>query len=97
VQRHLFALIPGQSASQGRRQLADGRGDAISDRLGGVRLGDVEQDQVARLALDQRADCGAVGFADDQIALPMAGLGAIFDQRRARADGRDLESSDRAA
>ncbi len=58
------------------------------DTHGGVRFGDVNQDQKAGLPFDQGADRGAVAFAHDQTSLPVPGLAAIGDRGRAGVDHR---------
>ena len=45
--------------------------------LGAGVVAEVAQQHVAGLALDQRADIGAVLLADQQVALPVAGHGPV--------------------
>src|SRR3954470_10535036 len=82
---HLLALIIGQGEAQRCRHRQQAGGEAIACRLGfGVRQ--LDQDQLAAGALNQRADRRAVAGPLDQIALPMSGHQASLHLRRAFAD-----------
>ena len=56
---HLLALVVGQGKAQRRRHRQQAGGEAIACRLG-FGVGQLDQDQLAAGALDQRADRGAV-------------------------------------
>ena len=83
---HLGALVPGQRAAQRLGQglhLASERG---RDVLGLVAVGQRDEHRVAAGALDERGDRGGVALADQQIALPVAGHGAVVGLGRALGD-----------
>ena len=79
---HLVTLVViHRLAHNGRLALQHGRG-ALDDGLGSrvVHLGEHHK---AGGALDRRTDRGTVASAFDQVVLPVAGDGALFDLRRA--------------
>ena len=79
-----LAAVPGERLIELARQFA-GLFDQRRDDAGGIRIGDLDQHHVARLALDQRRDVAAPR-ASDEVALPMSGDGAILDRCRPLAD-----------
>jgi hypothetical protein len=67
VVAHLFALVPGQAASQGRRQGLDLAGKRHPDGVGVPALGQGHEPHIAGAAFHQRADGRAAVLADDQV------------------------------
>ena len=64
---------------------------ASATRFASVPSGRGDELQVARLALDQgRNRDGALAVAHQEVALPVAGNGAVFDLRRALGDHHHL-------
>jgi hypothetical protein len=51
-----------------------------------VALGQVQQPDEAGLALDERADRGALVLSDDQVAFPVPGLAAVLGRERPLVD-----------
>ena len=52
-----------------------------------VALGQVQQTDQSGLALDECADRGLLLLADDQVALPMSGLGSVLGWEGPLVDG----------
>src|SRR5271163_24066 len=73
----LVALIPGQRFPQIARKGLDGGDHGLGDHVGLAAGGQVQQLYEPGGALDQGADLGGLILADNQIALPMAGYGAV--------------------
>lgn len=84
----LFASVLGQRpvkfTGQSLRLFDQRRDDAFS-----ILVRDLGQHDVARMTLDKRCDIAVPGSAD-QVALPMARHGAIFNRRRPFADGHGI-------
>ena len=68
---HLWSLVPSDGPTELGRQGDDPFGEGVSEGLGPVALGEADQHQVARLALDEGADRGEA-LAHDEVALPVA-------------------------
>ncbi len=71
-------------AGQSLRLFDQCRDDAFS-----ILVRDLDQHHVARMTLDKRCDIAVPGPAD-QVALPMARHGAIFNRCRAFSDGHGI-------
>src|SRR5258705_13417774 len=86
----LFASVPGQRpvefTGQSLRLFDQRRDDAFS-----ILVSDLDQHHVARMTLDKRCALAVPGPAD-QVALPMARPGAIFNGCRSLADGHGILS-----
>ena len=82
---HLTALVIGERAAQVGIEALQDRAEPVNR---GLRRAVVELDQgdVAGLALDERPDLGAVAGPLDVVAFPMAGHLALFDVGRAQVD-----------
>ena len=84
----LFASIPGQRSvkftGQPLRLFDQRRDDAFS-----ILVRDLDQHHVARMTFDKRCDIAVPGPAD-QVALPMARHGAIFNGCGSFADGHGI-------
>ena len=87
---HLLSLIPGQRAAERLGQSLDALGERVPHGLGGAPAGELDQHREAGLTLNERRDRGAAGLPDDQVALPVAGDGAVVDLRGPLADRDDL-------
>lgn len=72
VSHHFTPLVIRQRFTCGQRHPVQGGAKAFDrrSRCGVVHL---HRHQVTRTALHQRADCGRIGLAFDEVALPMAG------------------------
>jgi hypothetical protein len=87
---HLFALVPGQRASERGGQLGDLRSESFGDDISGVTGRESDEHDEAAVSFDEGGN-GADALAVDQIAFPMArnctvvGLGGAF------TDGHDRE------
>jgi hypothetical protein len=68
-------------------------GHGCTDLLGALAVGQMQQQDVAGGALDERADSRAPGLADDEVSLPMAGDRAIGDLGRPLADHDHVDDS----
>src|ERR1700733_2683713 len=86
MRRELTTLIPGQRSGQVHRQRLDLLAQRLDDALGGAIPPELGEHHVPGMALYQRHDLRAAVSAEEQIALPMAGHGAILDLRRALRD-----------
>jgi hypothetical protein len=75
---HLDALVPGQRAAQRLRQRCDLGGDGRDDVFGLIAVGEVHEHRVTGGAFHQRADRGLVVLAQQQVAFPVAGDGAVI-------------------
>ena len=75
---HLAAPVVGQALAQDRRQAPHRPVEAFQGRLGGA-IAHLAQHDIAGLALDERADRGAVVGALDQVAFPVVGHQALLD------------------
>src|SRR6185295_4175999 len=86
---HLFALIPGQGASQLLRQFADvlGKGSNNSPR---VLAGDLGEHREAGIPFDQSGDVRVVR-SGKKISFPMSRHGAILNLGWPLADGDHIE------
>ena len=82
---HLAALVVGHRLAHVRGLPVEHRREAVDDGAGAgvVHLG---QHHETRGAFDQCADRGAVAFALDKVALPVAGDEAVLDLWRADMD-----------
>ena len=84
----LFSSIPGQRSvkftGQPLRLFDQRRDDAFS-----ILVRDLDQHHVARMTFDKRCDIAVPGTAD-QVALPMARHGAIFNGCGSFADGHGI-------
>ncbi len=84
----LFASVPGQRpvkfTGQSLRLFDQRRDDAFS-----ILVRDLDRHHVARMTLHKRCDIAVPGPAD-QVALPMARHGAIFNRCRAFSDGHGI-------
>jgi hypothetical protein len=82
---HLVALIPGQRASEVCGQPRERDRDLVGDMRGGVV---VEFDEHAHpgAAFHDRRDRARVVLAEDEVAFPVAGNGAVFDLGRSFGD-----------
>ena len=70
---HFLSLIPGDGASQLGREGQDALGHGLAHRLGTVAIGELEQHDVAAVALDEGPDRGhllAEDVGSDRSALP---------------------------
>ena len=85
VLEHLLALVPGKRAAQLLRQLPDRARERVADRRRCVAVGEGDELQVARLALDQRRDPGRPS-AQEEVPLPVARDRAVRGLGRALAD-----------
>ena len=94
---HLASLVP----CQGFDHVGGLAGQRGCDRLGGgggaVAVGQRHHQGVAAGSFDQGGHCGAVGFGDDQVSLPVAGLGSGVGFRRRSARGRNSPRAERLA
>jgi hypothetical protein len=79
---HLFTLIPGQRAPKRLGQPLAVLGQSNPYRLGGAPVRKPGKHRESCLSFDEGRDRGASGLADDQVALPVAGDGAVGDLRR---------------
>ena len=83
-----FASVPGQRpvkfTGQSLRLFDQRRDNAF-----GVLVRNLDQHHVARMTLDKRCDIAVPGSAD-QVALPVARHGAIFNRCRSFADGHGI-------
>jgi hypothetical protein len=68
--RHLAALVIGERLARRQRHAVQGSAEAFHGRSGGGVM-HLHQHQVTRAALYQRANRRGIGFALDQIALPL--------------------------
>ena len=84
--RELAPLVPRQRVQHELGQMRHLPDYGVLDLLGAVPVRQVEQYREAGRALHERADGRLVGRAGDQVALPMAGHGAVLDLRRPLAD-----------
>jgi len=82
---HLRALIPGERAAKLGRQGRDASLERLADLDGAAAIGQGDELAVAGGALDQGRD-RARPAAHQQVALPVAGDGAVFDLGRALGD-----------
>ena len=87
---HLAALVPGQRLDQMPRLAGQRRCDRGGGVVGVVAVGQRDGEGLAAGALHERRDRAAVGLADDQIALPVAGLAAVLDAGRALRDRLEI-------
>ena len=79
VLSHLLATVPGERPAEllGERET---RSASASRTCSGVRpRGQGDEQDVAGLTLDEGADRRAVGLADDEVALPVAGDRPVLD------------------
>src|SRR3981081_4442177 len=74
----------GQFARQWLRLL-----DQCRDNAFGILVRNLDQHHVARMALDKRCDI-TIPRSTDQVALPMAWHGTIFNRRRSLANGHGI-------
>ena len=86
---HLFALIPGQGASQLLRQLADVPGKRSNDSRG-VLAGDFDQHREAGIALDEGGDVRVIR-SGQKVSFPMPRHGAILNLGGPLANGDHIE------
>src|SRR5689334_24907117 len=77
---HLGALVPGDRSQQGRWEIAEPVPQRLVQALA-VAAGEVQEPDQSGRALDERADRRALVSADDQVALPVPCLAAIFNRR----------------
>src|SRR3979490_2985807 len=86
--REFLASVPGQRpvkfAGQSLRLL-----DQCRDNAFGILVRNLDQHHVARMALDKRCDI-TIPRSTDQVALPMAWHGTIFNRRRSLANGHGI-------
>ena len=76
---HLAALVPGEAAHEPGGLAAQRRGDRGGDLGRAVAVGQRCGDRVAAGALGERDRGGEVRFADDEVAVPVAGLCTVLD------------------
>ena len=76
---HLAALVPGEGAHERAGLAAQRRGDRGGDLGRAVAVGQRRGDRVAAGALHDRDRGGEVRFADDEVAVPVAGFCAVLD------------------
>src|SRR5215471_7142020 len=88
---HLFALIPGQGASQLLRQLADVLGKR-SNNSRRVLTWDFDEHREAGIALDEGGDVRVVR-SGKKVSFPMPRHGAIFNLGGPLADGNHIEDT----
>ena len=93
VGMHLFALIPGQGASQLLRQLADVLGKR-SNNSRRVLAGDLDEHREAGIALDEGGDVRVVR-SGKKVSFPMPRHGAILNLGGPLADGGHIEDMPR--
>src|SRR6201987_841902 len=86
---HLFALIPGQGASQLLRQLADVLGKRSNDSRR-VLAGDLDEHREAGVALDESGDVRVVR-SGKKVSFPMPRHGPILNLGGPLADGDHIE------
>src|SRR5580700_5283780 len=86
---HLFALIPGQGASQLLRQLADVLGKR-SNNSRRVLAGDLDEHREAGIALDEGSDVRVVRFGK-KVSFPMPRHSAILNLGGPLADRDHIE------
>src|SRR5262245_43271504 len=86
---HLFALIPGQGASQLLRQLADVLGKR-SNNSRRVLAGDLDEHREAGIALDEGGDVRAVR-SGKKVSFPVPRHGAILNLGGPLANGDHIE------
>ena len=86
VQRELAALVPGERVAHELGQPAHLPYYGILNLLGGVPVGQVQQDGEAGRALHERAYGAPVGGAGYEVALPVAGHRPVLRLGRALGD-----------
>ena len=84
--RELASLVPRQRVQHELGQAGHLLDYGVLHLLGAVPVRQVEQHREAGRALHERPDRRLVGRAGDQVALPVAGHGAVLDLRRPLAD-----------
>ena len=90
VGMHLFALIPGQGASQLLRQLADVLGKR-SNNSRRVLAGDLDEHREAGIALDKGSDVRVVRSGRKKVSFPMPRHSAILNLGGPLADRDHIE------
>ena len=83
---HLASLVPGQGLDHVSGLAAEGAGHGVSGPVGVVAVGKGHRQGLAAGALHEGRYRGAVAGADDQVALPVAGLAAVLDRCGTLAD-----------
>jgi hypothetical protein len=81
---HVLAPIPGERLVELSREFLGLLDQGIDDGLGILAV-DLGQQQVARMALEERGDLAVVA-AEQQVAFPVPRHGALFNAGRALTD-----------
>ena len=87
---HLASLVPGQGLDHVSGLAAEGASHGVSGPVGVVAVGKGHCEGLAAQPLHEGRDRGAVAGADDQVALPVAGLAAVTRGGGALADGPEI-------
>ena len=87
--RHLLALVVGQGLAHGFGNAAQLGGEAFQGG-GSRRIGQLDQHDQARAALDQNAHRRAIASALDEVALPVAGESPVAGLGRAHMDAQQI-------
>ena len=64
----LASLVPGQGVSSARGQLSERGGEGVADCGGVVAVGEVYEQQVAAVPVDEGGDRGSVAAPEDEVA-----------------------------